>query len=245
VSVLEVAFAPFVTVDKALESLSKDLLIALSPAGIMLILTGNITGSVFFSTLAAFIISGVLIRKIRNSESYIKTDIFQYAFCGLAGAVLMGGLDSTVLVIFLSVVSVFIFEYTVGKTGIVFPSFTVLWLLAWPFRRTTAVEFHPYVIWLLAAAVIYLIIRFRVAFPLLLGFLFSVVLILRYSAHDITYTVSSELLLAFVILSYPGIIPYGNRTRLLFGCLCAALVIWFGLYGFVVAMIVSAFSRKL
>ena len=112
VTVAWAAFAPFVTVERSLERLSRNLLIAISPAGIMLVLTGAIDAGIFLSTIAGFIVSGMLVRKMRNAGNSMKTDIFLYASWGMGSTVLLGGLHSVPLVVLSSMASVFIFEYT-------------------------------------------------------------------------------------------------------------------------------------
>jgi hypothetical protein len=245
VKTIKLTFAPFVNNRSSLKDIYSDMIIAFALPVMILLLTGKIAGNLLLGAIAGFVMSGVIFRTIRKSGNGFKTDMLQYFYFALAGSAAVGRMDSFVAVVISAFAAHFIFEYNFDITGPLLPPFIIFWLFTRVFAGTYMGGFQPQTVWIFAAGCAYLIVRRRLDYYTVLGYMSALTLLFALADGRALDFFRPEALFALMLCACPGLVPYRRISRLLFGILCAIAVMNYGLFGFAAIAVLASLERRL
>lgn len=241
-----VSMPPFGHYKDGLRRLWFDLILGYIPATLVCIVADLKLVYVFVAALSGFILAGIASRQILSSDRYYKISLRKYILCSMALVILLSS-HSSIKIVFLSALTAGLLdEFVLGVKGRTFmPSFLISWIFLSGIQKVTVINYTVFFPIVAGIGVLYLMIRRWISLYTFIGvaaaYLYGIIYIAELSRGQKI----NLMIIALLILSYPGILPKGNNAKFIFAVICGILILNFGFWGLVIAMLFTGIVDRL
>jgi Na+-translocating ferredoxin:NAD+ oxidoreductase RnfD subunit len=241
-----VSMAPFSHVKEGLRRLWLDLIIGYIPVSLSCMVTNIKLVYILIASFLGFILAAITSKHMYSGGNYYKLSLRKHVLCALVMVILLTP-QASIRIVFLSALAAGLLdEFVLGVKGRSFmPPFLISWMFFSGIQNTAVINYTACFPVAAGLGAVYLIIRRWISLYTLAGITCAYLYGLIYMKDISSCQLISLMLIALLILSYPGVIPKGNNARFIYAVICGVLILNFGLWGVVIAMLLTGIVDKL
>ncbi|MFH1415224.1 MAG: hypothetical protein ABIH89_03965 [Elusimicrobiota bacterium] len=234
------SMAPFVHSRHGISGLWYDMIAGMLPVFIASILVDIEKGLYAVVLISSFALIGTIIIRLQKGSIRLMYMFPKYVLWSMMLTVILPSGCSLITVIIAASGAQIAEYFMVGASGAtVFPAFAIAWLIIATIGNSGTISYNIANIFPVLFGGLFMLFRRRISVYILAGYvcIFAAGIFL---GGELTSTKTVLMALTGLVFScYPGIIPGGNRARILFGMLAGTMIWIFGIWGYILTCALS------